>query len=65
MKEIVELLRLKYGRTRIEELEELMEDWIKFNANEHESENDYLFAIEKLIARKKEKKVISKEWDSV
>ena len=31
VKEIVELLKLKYGRTRIEELEELMEDWIKFN----------------------------------
>ena len=31
VKEITDLLKLKYGRTRIEELEELMEDWIKFN----------------------------------
>ena len=37
VKEIVDLLKLKYGRTRIEDLEELMEDWIKFNFNEHES----------------------------
>ena len=29
VKEIVELLKLKYGRTRMEELEELMEDWIR------------------------------------
>ena len=42
-----------------------MEDWMKFNANEHESEDDYLFAIEKLIARKEEKRVTSKEWDSI
>ncbi len=35
VKEIVDLLKLKYGRTRIEELEELMEDWIKLNFNEH------------------------------
>ena len=35
VREIVKLLNLKYGRTRIEELEELMEDWIKFNFNEH------------------------------
>merc|ERR1711867_166827 len=40
VREIVKLLKLKYGRTRIEELEELMEDWIKFNFNEHESEED-------------------------
>ena len=56
VKEIIELLDLKYGRTRLEELEELMEDWIKFNFNEHESEEDYLFATEKMIARKEENK---------
>ena len=35
VKEIIKLLNIKYGRTRLEELEELMEDWIKFNFNEH------------------------------
>merc|ERR1712082_251680 len=43
VKEITDLLKLKYRRTRIEELEELIEDWKKFNFNEHESEEDYLF----------------------
>ena len=57
VKEITDLLKLKYGRTRIEELEELMEDWIKFNFNEHESEEEYLFAMEKMRARKEEKQV--------
>ena len=42
-----------------------MEDWIKFDANEHENGDEYLFAIEKLIARKEEKKVTMKEWDSI
>ena len=65
VKEIVDLLKLKYGRTRIEELEELMEDWIKFNFNEYESEEDYLFAMEKMIARKEEKQVTMREWDAI
>ena len=56
---------MKYGRTRIEELEELMEDWMNFKANEHENEDDYLFAMEKLIVRKEEKKVTNKALDSV
>merc|ERR1711867_411885 len=43
VKEIVDLLNLKYGRTRIKELEELMDDWIKFDFNEHKNEEDYLF----------------------
>merc|ERR1711873_42736 len=55
--EIVNLLKLKYGRTRIEELEELMEDWIKFNFNEHESEEEYLFAMEKMMTMR--------EWDAI
>ena len=42
-----------------------MEDRIKFDANEHENEDEYLFAMEKLIARKEELKVTHKEWDSI
>ena len=65
VKEITDLLKLKYRKTRIEELEELMEDWIKFNFNEHESEEDYLFAMKKIIARKEEKKVTMREWNAI
>ena len=42
-----------------------MEYWIKFNFNEHESEEEYLFAMEKIIARKEEKKVTMREWDAI
>merc|ERR1712080_252196 len=65
IKGLMELLDTQYGRTRLEELEELMEDWIKFNFNEHESEEEYLFAQEKLIARQDEKNVTLKEWNTI
>ena len=65
VKNLIELLDIKYGRTRLEELEELMEDWIKFNFNEHESEEEYLFAQEKLIARQDEKQISLKEWNTI
>ena len=43
--DMVEKQKVKYGRKRIEELEELMTDWMNFKANEHENEDDYLFAL--------------------
>ena len=38
---------------------------MNFKANEHEDEDDYLFAMETLIARKEEKKLTNKEWNSI
>ena len=65
VKGLIDLLKTKYGRTRLEELEELMHDWIKFNFNEYESEEEYLLAQEKLIARQDEKEVTLKEWNTI
>merc|ERR1711895_27527 len=65
VKELIELLNTKYGRTRLEELEEIMEDWIKFNFNEYESEEEYLLAQEKLIARQDKKEITLKEWNAI
>merc|ERR1712243_113449 len=65
IKEILKLLDIKYRKTRLEDLEELMEYWIKFNFNEHESEEEYLFAQEKLIAKQDEKQVPLKEWNAI
>ena len=50
--QIVGILKRKYRRTRMEELEELMTDWMNFKANEYEDEDEYLLAMERLIARK-------------
>ena len=60
--QIVGILKRKYGRTRMEELEELFTDWINFKANEYDDEDEYLLAMERLYARKEEKKVKDKEW---
>merc|ERR1711895_214427 len=65
VKEIIELLTTKYGRTRQEELEEIMHEWLKFDFNEYESEEEYLLAQEKLIARQEEKEVTLKEWNTI
>merc|ERR1712177_48105 len=45
---LIELLTTKYGRTRQEELEEIMHEWLKFDFNEYESEEEYLLAQEKI-----------------
>ncbi len=42
-----------------------MEDWIMFNFNEHETEEEYLFAQEKMIVRQEEKQVTLKEWNTI
>merc|ERR1712115_675425 len=65
VKGLIELLKTKYGRTRLEELEEIMHDWIKFHFNEYESEEEYLLAQERLIARQDEKEVTLKEWNAI
>merc|ERR1711895_185646 len=65
VKNLIDALDRQYGRTRLEELEELMEDWIKFNFNEHKSEEEYLFAQEKMITRQEEKQVTLKEWNTI
>merc|ERR1711889_37524 len=64
IKELLQQLDIKYGRTRLEELEELMEEWIEFNFNEHENGEEYLFAQEKLISRQDEKKITMREWNA-
>ena len=65
IKELLQQLDIKYGRTRLEELEELMEEWVKFNFNEYENEEEYLFAQEKLISRQDEKEITMREWNAV
>ena len=65
IKEILKQLDVKYGRTRLEELESLMEQWISFNFNEHESEEEYLFAQERIITKQNEMKVTLAEWNTI
>ena len=58
---IIGILKRRYGKTRIEEVEELVIEWMNFKPNDYEDEDEYLLAMEKLITRKEEKKVNDKE----
>ena len=65
VQQIVGILKRKYGRTRMEEMEELVTEWMNFKANDHEEEDEYLLAIEKLYTRKEALRIKDKEWFSV
>ena len=56
-----EKLKEKYGRTRIEEVEDLVNEWIEFKPNEYEKAEEYWTAIERLNAKVEEKEVDMKE----
>ena len=42
-----------------------MHEWLKFDFNEYESEEEYILAQERLIARQDEKEVTLKEWNTI
>merc|ERR1712002_410983 len=52
-------------KPRLEELEEIMVDWIEYNFTEHKSEEEYLVTKEKMIKIQEEKQVSLKEWDTI
>ena len=62
---LVEMLKDRYGKTRIEEVEELVSEWMQFKTSDYEKDDEYLYAMEKLYSRKVEKKIDDKEWFSV
>ena len=65
IRELYSKLKEKYGRTRMEEEEELVMEWMEFKPNEYEKSEEYWFAMEKMFTRMEEKKVERKEWFSV
>ena len=63
--DVIKCLKYRYGRTRLEKIEELVLDWIKFNENDYDDEGDFLYAMEEKERRKEDLKVIEKEWHAV
>ena len=49
----------------MEDVEDLITEWMSFKANEYEDEDDFLLAREKLYKRKEQYKVKDKEWFSI
>ena len=61
---IIGILKRNYGKTRMEEVEELVIEWMNFKPNDYEDEDEYLLAMERLQTRKETYKVKDKEWFS-
>ena len=65
VKNLWEKLKEKYGRTRLEEVESLVNEWMEFRPNDYDRAEKYWTAIEKLNTKIEEKDLRIKEWFSV
>ena len=59
---VLEILEKKYGRSRLEKIEEWMENLIGFNETNYEEDDDLLFGMEEIRKRKNELKISDEEW---
>ena len=57
---VIEIVRKKYERTRMENLEERVIDWLSFKENNYEEEDESLLVMEVFELRKNELKIIEK-----
>ena len=65
MAKVLDLLALKYGRTKTEKIEEIMEDWMKFKDDQFENDGELLLGMKELKQRKRDLKITEDEWDAV
>ena len=61
IKEVLECLQIRYGRTRLEKLEQLVSEWLKFNDDDYDDKDDLLQAMKELWKRKEELNLVDKE----
>ena len=48
LKKVLEILILKYSRTRVEKIEDFMEDWSKFRDDQYEDDGELLLGMTEL-----------------
>ena len=65
MKLVLELLDLKYGRTQIEKIEEVMEDWIRFRDDDFEDDGELLLGMKELNQRRRDLNMTEDKWVAV
>ena len=65
LKKVLEILTLKYGRARVEKIEDLMDDWLKFKDDHYEDDSELLLGMKELNQRRKELKMTEDEWVAV
>ena len=49
----------------MEEVEELVTEWMEFRPNDYDKAEEYWFTMERMFSRMEEKKIDRKEWFSV
>ena len=62
---VVELLDMKYGRSRTEKVEDVIEDYLKFREDQYEDDDELILAMKELRQRRIELKMSFDEFDSV
>ena len=65
IKKVLEILPLKYGRTRVEMVEDFMGNWSKFKDDHYEDDAELLLGMKELNQRRKELKMTEDEWVAV
>ena len=65
LENIVELLDVKYRRSRTEKVEEAIEDLLKFREDQYEDDDELMLAMKELRQRRVELKMTFDEFDSV
>ena len=65
LKKVLEILILKYGRTRVEMIEDFMEDWSNFKDDQYGDDAELLLGMRELNQRQRELKMTEDEWVAV
>ena len=62
IKKVLELLEVKYGRSRTEKIEECVDDILKFREDQYEDEVDLILVMKEIRQRERELKITQDEW---
>ena len=57
LKRVLEILTLNYGRTRVEKIEDFMDDWSRFKDDHYEDDSELFLGMKELNQRRKELKM--------
>ena len=65
MKNVLNLLDLKYGCTITEKIEKVVEDWMKFKEDQFEDDSELILAMKEINKRRKDLEMMDNEWVAV
>ena len=65
MKHVLELLDIKFRRTRTDKVKEIIEDWMRFRDDKFEDDGELLLGMKEINQRRKDLKKTEDEWVTV